>query len=92
MLYMHCAVSMRQTLEYLYRKCGRIILGTAIARYNRSVYSYLHVLPLRLLFQLRCAMLMYTLIRANRLPIFEGHFQHVRPDRTVGILWICSYL
>jgi hypothetical protein len=79
--YMQCNVTLRQKLEYLFRKCGRIILGYSLAKYDKAVYFRLDVLPLRLLFQLRCAQFMYAVLRTKSLSLFDGYF---RFQRSVG--------
>jgi hypothetical protein len=76
--YMHCSSVMRQRLERLYRKCGRIVLGNAISREDVAVYSRLKLLPLRLLFQLRGAIFMYRVIRRNEFSVIADYFVHTR--------------
>jgi hypothetical protein len=62
---MHSGTMMRQKLEYLYRKCGRIVFGNDVSRADDSVILLLDMLPLRLLFQLRGATLMYRVLRLS---------------------------
>jgi len=94
MLYMHCNALMRQRLERLYRKCGRIVLGKSVASDDLSVYSRLKLVPLRLLFQLRGAMFMFRVLQltiqfrltiqlqfrvlVRELPLFTAYFVHNR--------------
>ena len=78
---MHCSNGMRQRLEYLYRKCGRIILGQAHSRDDTKIFLQLNVLPLRLLFQLRGASLMYRIICLQSVPLFDGYFVFSRSIR-----------
>jgi hypothetical protein len=78
--YMHCNSSMRQKLEYLYRKCGRIVLGAAVTSTDTSVYTRLNVLPLRLLFQHRGALLMYGVLRLGSVPVFARYFTYSRSN------------
>ena len=77
---MHCNSSMRQKLEYLYRKCGRIVLGAAVTSTDTSVYTRLNVLPLRLLFQHRGALLMYGVLRLGSVPVFARYFTYSRSN------------
>jgi hypothetical protein len=78
--YMHCGVSLRQKLEHLYRKCGRIVLGNAQSKYDNSIYLRLNVLPLRFLFQLRCATFMYITMNHEGSSMFNGHFSYNRSN------------
>jgi hypothetical protein len=78
--YMHCNSTLRQKLEYLYRKCGRIILGKAVSGTDTSVYTRLNMLPLRLLFQHRGAALMFSVLRLGSIPTLARCFTYTRSN------------
>ena len=71
--YMHCSVLLRERLERVYRKCGKIVLGESCLS-DSSVYAKLETLPLRLLFQLRGATLMFRIVRLNQIRTFSDYF------------------
>ena len=77
---MHCSSVLRHRLERLYRKCGRIVLGNAVARDDVSVYSKLKLLPLRLLFQLRGAIFMYRVIQRGEFSMVADYFVRLRGE------------
>jgi hypothetical protein len=72
--YLHCNITVRQRLERLYRRCGNIVLGNPGSHGDLSMYSRLHVLPLRFLFQLRGALFMFKIIRLRGYTMFRDYF------------------
>jgi hypothetical protein len=79
--YMHCSNTQRQKLEYLFRRCGRIVLNSSVPRYDTSIYAQLDVLPLRYLFQQRCATFLYTVLREDSVATFSSYFRFNHTSR-----------
>jgi hypothetical protein len=78
--YMHCNSSARQKLERLYRKCARLVLGLSVSHDDMSVYAKLCLLPLRHLFQLQGASMVYSTVRLEAYPLFRGYFHFQRAN------------
>jgi hypothetical protein len=68
---MFCSVSLRATLEALFRRCCRLVLRDVDlphAMESKQLYKALDVLPLRFLFQYNGAVLMYKILVLKLVP------------------------
>lgn len=76
-LYMFCSMSLRAKLEALLRRCCRLVIrdvGYLPLISNRSLYSLLDVLPLRLLFQHCSAIMLFKILVLKQVPALLSLF------------------
>jgi hypothetical protein len=76
-LYMFCSVSLRAKLEALLRRCCRLVIRDMELLpmiSNRSLYSLLGILPLRLLFQHCSAVMLFKILVLKQVPALLSLF------------------